>query len=62
MTDASANVKHITSRDNPWLKAMRRLSQDASAYRKQGQVWLEGDHLCRAALARGCEIEEAVFT
>ena len=62
MTDASANVKHITSRDNPWLKGMRRLSQDASAYRKQGQVWLEGDHLCRAALARGCEIEEAVFT
>ena len=62
MTDAAANVKHITSRDNPWLKAMRRLSQDASAYRKQGQVWLEGDHLCRAAMARGCEIEEAVFT
>ena len=62
MTDAAANVKHISSRDNPWLKAMRRLSQDASAYRKQGQVWLEGDHLCRAAMARGCEIEEAVFT
>ena len=62
MTDAAANVKHISSRDNPWLKAMRRLSQDASAYRKQGQVWLEGDHLCRAAMARRCEIEEAVFT
>lgn len=62
MSEFSVNVKHITSRDNPWLKNMRRLSQDASAYRKQGQVWLEGDHLCRAALARGCSMEEAVFT
>ena len=62
MSDPALNTKHITSRDNPWLKAMRRLSQDAVAYRKQGQVWLEGDHLCRAALARGCTIEESVFT
>ena len=62
MSEPAQNVKHITSRDNPWLKALRRLSQDASAYRKQGQVWLEGDHLCRAAMARGCVVEEGVFT
>jgi RNA methyltransferase, TrmH family len=43
----------ITSRDNPLVKKLRALSQDASAYRKHGQVWLEGDHLCRAMLARG---------
>jgi TrmH family RNA methyltransferase len=43
----------ITSRDNPFIKALRRLAQDSVAYRKQGQVWLEGDHLCRAALAAG---------
>ncbi len=43
----------ITSRDNPLVKRLRVLSQDALAYRKQGQVWLEGDHLCRAMLARG---------
>jgi RNA methyltransferase, TrmH family len=43
----------ITSRDNPWVKKLRALSQDSAAYRKHGQVWLEGDHLCRALLARG---------
>ena len=43
----------ITSRDNPQLKIWRRLSQDGTAYRKADQFWLEGDHLCRAALERG---------
>lgn len=52
----------ITSRDNPLLKRLRLLSQDSTAYRKQGQVWLEGDHLCRAMLARGQRPTTAVFT
>lgn len=43
----------ITSRDNPLVKKLRALSQDNAAYRKYGQVWLEGDHLCRALLSRG---------
>jgi RNA methyltransferase, TrmH family len=43
----------ITSRDNPLVKKLRALSQEALAYRKHGQVWLEGDHLCRAMLTRG---------
>ncbi len=43
----------ITSRDNPQVKAWRRLAQDTTAYRKAGQFWLEGDHLCRAAIDRG---------
>jgi TrmH family RNA methyltransferase len=43
----------VTSRDNPLLKDLRRLAQDTTAYRKQHRVWLEGDHLCRAALQRG---------
>ena len=51
----------ITSRDNPLVKDLRRLSQDSTAYRKLGRVWLEGDHLCRAALARGVKPEQAVF-
>ena len=38
----------ITSRDNPLVKDLRRLSQDSPAYRKLGRVWLEGDHLCPA--------------
>lgn len=52
----------ITSRDNPLIKALRRLAQDNTAYRKQGQVWLEGDHLCRAALERGQQPAIAVFS
>ena len=51
----------ITSRDNPLVKDLRRLSQDSTAYRKLGRVWLEGDHLCRAALDRGVKPEHAVF-
>lgn len=43
----------ITSRDNPLIKTLRRLAQESNAYRKLGQFWLEGDHLCRAALQRG---------
>lgn len=52
----------ITSRDNPLLKRLRVLAQDSTAYRKQRQVWLEGDHLCRALLARGQRPATAVFT
>ena len=52
----------IHSRDNPLLKDLRRLAQDPGAYRKLGRVWLEGDHLCRAALARGLRPSVAVFS
>lgn len=51
----------VTSRDNTLLKDLRKLSQDSTAYRKQGRVWLEGDHLCRAALARGFKPAVGVF-
>ena len=52
----------ITPRDNPLLKRLRLLAQDSTAYRKQGQIWLEGDHLCRALLARRRRPATAVFT
>ncbi len=55
-------VQRITSRDNPLLKTLRRLTQDSSAYRKLGQVWVEGDHLCRAAHERGVQPLTAVFS
>lgn len=58
----SAPVIAIHSRDNPFVKDLRRLAQDSTAYRKQGRVWLEGDHLCRAALARGLRASVAVFS
>lgn len=51
----------ITSRDNAFLKDLRRLSNDSTAYRKQGRYWVEGDHLCRAALARGKKPAWGVF-
>ena len=53
---------HITSRNNPLLQRLRKLSQDGSAYRKFGEVWLEGDHLCRAAVQRGRAVMQAVLT
>jgi TrmH family RNA methyltransferase len=51
----------IRSAANPLLKDLRRLAQDSTAYRKQGRVWLEGDHLCRAASQRGVQPALAVF-
>ncbi|MFT3717670.1 TrmH family RNA methyltransferase [Pseudorhodoferax sp.] len=47
------SVLDIRSRDNAQFKDLRRLAQDNGAYRRQGRVFVEGDHLCRAALARG---------
>ena len=43
----------ISSRDNPLLVRVRKLAQDGSAYRRAGQVWIEGEHLCTALHARG---------
>ena len=51
----------ITSRDNPLLKELRKLSQDSTAYRKMGRFWIEGDHLARAALQRGVRPAVAVL-
>ena len=59
---SAPQVQHITSRDNAFLKDLRRLSQENTAYRKQGRFWVEGDHLCRAALAQGVKPGIAVFS
>ena len=58
----SVPVTHVSSRDNLLVKDLHRLSHDNTAYRKQGRVWLEGDHLCRAALVRGQKPALAVFS
>jgi TrmH family RNA methyltransferase len=52
----------ITSRENPLLKELRKVAQDSIAYRKAGRFWVEGDHLCSAALHRGQKPVVAVFT
>lgn len=51
----------IRSRANPQVKAWRQLAQTHDAYRAQQRIWVEGDHLCRAALARGWQPLQAVF-
>jgi TrmH family RNA methyltransferase len=55
-------LDHITSRDNPALVRLRKLTADASGYRKTGSVWIEGDHLLRAALQRGWQPALVVLT
>ena len=59
-------VKAVASRDNPLLVLVRKLGRDPVAYRKLGQLWLDGDHLCRAFLQRGgvpwhCLITESAW-
>ena len=52
----------IASRDNPLLKELRKVAQENTAYRKAGRFWIEGDHLCSAALQRDQKPAVAVFT
>jgi TrmH family RNA methyltransferase len=58
----SSQPTPITSRENPLLKELRKVAQDNTAYRKAGRFWIEGDHLCSAALQRGLKPSVAVFT
>ena len=52
----------VRSRDNLLVKRLRRLAEQATAYRKLGQFWVEGEHLCQAALLRGAVPQMAVFS
>jgi RNA methyltransferase, TrmH family len=54
--------KHISSADNPLLQRLRKLAADPSAYRKQGEIWLAGDHLCSAFLSRRGVAAQALIT
>jgi len=57
-----ATVKPISSRDNPLLVKLRKLAADPAAYRKLGEVWIEGDHLCSAYVQRGGVPAQAVIS
>ncbi|WP_394756335.1 TrmH family RNA methyltransferase [Rhodoferax sp.] len=59
---SASPVQHITSRDNVFLKDLRRLAQDNTGYRKQGRFWAEGEHLGAAALARHVRPAMGVFS
>lgn len=57
-----SETRQVTARDNPLLVRLRKLVRAPGAYRKLGQVWVEGEHLCAAALARGVDVPLAVCT
>jgi TrmH family RNA methyltransferase len=57
-----AGVKAIVSRDNTLLVRLRKLAHDPAGYRKAGQAWLEGEHLCQAFVQRGGVAAQAVVS
>jgi RNA methyltransferase, TrmH family len=52
----------VSARSNPVLVTVRRLARDGSAYRRNGSLWLEGDHLCAAAVGRGVPVRQALVS
>jgi TrmH family RNA methyltransferase len=59
----TATAQTVRSRDNPRLAYIRRLQRDPAAYRRrpaEGAVWLEGEHLLQACLARGGALRVAL--
>jgi TrmH family RNA methyltransferase len=57
-----STVQTVTSRDNPLLVRLRRLARQSTAYRDEGVVWVEGEHLCSALLQRGGAASQAVIS
>jgi TrmH family RNA methyltransferase len=58
----SAPVSSVTSRDNPLLVRVRKLARGGSAYRREGALWLEGEHLCAAWREHGGSGAQAVIS
>jgi len=55
-------VKHVTSRDNPLFKELKKLAGSSRQRRKSGQVMLDGTHLLQALLASGGQPQQLVVT
>ena len=58
----TADVSHVTARDNPLLVRLRRLQRSGTAYHKSGELWIEGEHLCSAMRTRGREPLQALIS
>jgi len=58
----SSTVVDISARDNPLLQRLRKLLRDPAGYRKAGELWLEGEHLCDALRQRGQRPAQAVLS
>ena len=52
----------ISSRDNAFIKDLKKLAHGSTEYRKQRRIWAEGDHLLRAAVARGVQPALGIFS
>jgi len=50
----------IQSKDNPLLKKIRGIANDARSYKDTHQIWLEGEHLCAAAFDKGVLVEHLI--
>ncbi|MEO8280293.1 MAG: RNA methyltransferase [Ideonella sp.] len=57
-----ALVKSISSRSNPQWQRLRKLANQPSAYREQGDAWVEGEHLCGEAARLSCAVRCAVIS
>ena len=57
-----AEPRTISSKDNPLLVRVRKLLSDPGGYRKLGEVWLEGEHLCAAFVQRGGRPLQAIVS
>lgn len=54
-------IKHISSKDNAIYKRLRLALRDNNAYRADNLVWIEGEHLCQAAVDQGWRFKELVL-
>ncbi|WP_404872751.1 TrmH family RNA methyltransferase [Ideonella sp. A 288] len=52
----------VSSRDNPLLQRLRKMARDPTAYRRLGEAWLEGEHLCSALCQHGGRPAQAVVS
>ena len=59
---SAPQVKSIASRENPLLVRLRKLAAEPAAYRRLGECWIEGEHLCSAFVQRGGVAAQAVIT
>ncbi len=55
-------VESITSHDNALLKRVRKLVHTPAAYRREGALWIEGEHLCSAWRERGGGTAQALVS
>ena len=54
-------IKVVSSKSNPLFKQIKSIANDNTAYRQSQQIWLEGEHLCQAAIDSGLSLSYLVL-